>query len=163
MNPSIQTVIDVLKTMSIRYEIYHHAPVFTMEELYNAGIPNSEYVAKNLFLRDAKGKRHFLVVMQGSKKADLAGLRSALNSSALSFASGERLARYLGLSQGEVTPFGVLNDADHAVCVALDRDLSKAERVGLHPNDNSATLFLRFDDLVRFLHTQGNPVVMLEL
>lgn len=78
-------------------------------------------MVKNLFLRDAKGKRHFLVVLDKDKRADLKALQEQLSCSKLSFASEERLKKHLGLSRGSVTPLGILNDAQGMVELVFDR------------------------------------------
>ena len=86
-------------------------------------------MVKNLFLRDAKGKRHFLVVLDKDKRADLKALQEQLSCSKLSFASEERLKKHLGLSRGSVTPLGILNDAQGMVELVFDRDLIGRRRL----------------------------------
>ena len=95
---------------------------------------------KNLFLRNQKGNRHYLVILTASKKADLRAVADQIGDGKLSFASPERLMTHLGLTPGSVSPFGLINDRDHAVRVVLDRDLKTAARVAFHPNINTATL-----------------------
>lgn len=153
-----QIVIDTLQKLGISYELVDHPAVFTIDEMDTLALPHSEAVAKNLFLRDAKGKRHFLVVIDKDKSADLKQLRQEIGCTALSFASEERLNRYLGLTKGEVTPFGALNDTARAVEVFFDRDLTQRQLIGVHPNDNTATVFLSLDDLCRMLAAHGSPV-----
>ncbi len=153
-----QIVIDTLQKLGISYELVDHPAVFTIDEMDTLALPHSEAVAKNLFLRDAKGKRHFLVVIDKDKSADLKQLRQEIGCTALSFASEERLNRYLGLTKGEVTPFGALNDTARAVEVFFDRDLTQRPLIGVHPNDNTATVFLSLDDLCRMLAAHGSPV-----
>lgn len=153
-----QHVLRVLDDMGISYELIDHPAVFTIDELDQLRLPHSEAVVKNLFLRDAKGKRHFLVVMDKDKSADLKRLRQEIGCTALSFASEERLSRYLGLTKGEVTPFGALNDTERLVEVFFDRDLAQRPFLGVHPNDNTATVFLSFDDLCSVLAEHGTPV-----
>lgn len=78
---------------------------------------------KNLFLRDAKGEKHFMVVMNKDKKVDLRSLQKQLNCTRLSFASEESLYKYLYLHKGEVTPMAIINDSEGIVEVVLDNDL----------------------------------------
>ena len=122
------------------------------------GLTAKGEVCKNLFLRDAKGRRHFLVVVPGEARADLRALAAQLESSKLSFASAERLEKYLGLKQGEVTPLGVLNDADAAVEVVFDRGLERFPCLGVHPNDNTATVWLSLADILRVVEGNGNEI-----
>ena len=145
-----------LDGMGISYEVEEHAPVFTIDEMRELGIKGS--VCKNLFLRDAKGRQHFLVVLPGDRQADLGALAAALGSSKLSFASEERLMKHLGLTKGSVTPLAVIQDPDHTVQVLLDESLTGMDRLGVHPLVNTATLWISGSDLLRFVRSCGNPV-----
>lgn len=142
-----KAVTDALDSWNISYEITEHPTVYTIEEMDALGITLKGDVVKNLFLRDSKGKRHFLVVLDKDKRADLKALQEQLGCSKLSFASEERLEKHLGLSKGSVTPLGILNDAQNAVELVFDRDLIGRQRLGVHPNENTATLWISFDSL----------------
>lgn len=158
-----QAVYDALSRQSIAYTVMEHPAVYTMEEMEKLHITEEGEVVKNLFLRNAKGKIHYLIVLPGDKKADLKGIAAKLGSTALSFASEQRLEKYLGLSKGSVSPLGVINDAAHEVIVAFDKSLEGKERIGVHPNENTATLWLRFEDLKRFVESCGNQALLLDL
>lgn len=146
-----QQIYDTLCQLNIPYEAVDHVPVFTMEDMDKLGLPEKGTLCKNLFLRDSKGKRHFLVTLRETKNVDLKKLGQLLGAGNLSFASEERLEKYLGLKQGAVTPFGLVNDKTHAVEFFIDKDLSKEDRLGLHPLDNTATVFISFANLSKFL------------
>jgi Ala-tRNA(Pro) deacylase len=162
--PSQQkAVLEWLEANGALYEVEEHPPVYTMEDMENLGITQRGTGCKNLFLRDAKGRRHILVTLRGDKRADLAAIAARLNATRLSFASADRLMRFLGLPTGAVSPLGVLNDSDAAVEVAFDRDLAGLERVGVHPNENTATVWLPFDDLRRLIEGHGNKVSLIEI
>lgn len=150
-----------LDGMGISYEVEEHAPVFTIDEMRELGIKGS--VCKNLFLRDAKGRQHFLVVLPGDRQADLGALAAALGSSKLSFASEERLMKHLGLTKGSVTPLTVIQDPDHTVQVLLDESLTGMDRLGVHPLVNTATLWISGADLLRFVRSCGNPVKIVSI
>ena len=152
-----------LDALGVAYELTEHPAVFTSEEMERLGLTNVGMVCKNLFLRDAKGRRHFLVVIPGNCRADIKSIEAQLGSARLSFASAERLKKHLGLTAGEVTPLGVVNDADAAVEVVFDRSLEGNPRVGVHPNDNTATVWLAFDDLLRVVRGNGNTVHFITL
>jgi len=147
-----------LDEQGIAYEKLEHKAVFTMEEMDEAGISERGGVVKNLFLRDGKGKNHFLVVVPEEKRVNLIDLSAQLCASKLSFASADRLEKYLGVVQGAVSPLGILNDENHVVEVVFDRDLCHAKKVGIHPNDNTATVWLSFKDLKKIIEKQGNPI-----
>jgi len=162
MGPKEQ-VLTRLDGLGTPYELVEHIAVFTIEEMAATGIESKGEICKNLFLRDAKGKNHYLVLISGHKQANLNLIAEKLGSSKLGFASEERLMRYLGLTRGAVTPFGLINDAEKAVTVVLDSELEKNQRLGFHPNVNTATVFLSYADLIRFLEDSGNPVVILDM
>lgn len=162
MNPR-QAVLTRLDQLGIPFAITEHPPVFTIEQMEALGITDRGEVCKNLFLRDDRGKRHFLVTLQKDKRADLALLREQLGTSRLGFASEGRLRRYLDLGQGEVTPLGLLNDTDSQVVMVLDKDLLPCDRLGVHPNENTATVWLSCADLIRFVQACGNPIRYVEL
>jgi len=151
-------VQDRLAELGIPFERHEHPPVPTVEdaERYWSGIDATH--CKNLFLRNQKGDRHYLVVLRHSKKADLRALADQIGDGKLSFASPERLMKYLGLTPGSVSPFGLIHDANHAVRVFLDRDLKSAERVSFHPNINTVTFVIAGSDFARFLEASGNRV-----
>lgn len=153
-----QKVYNSLKELNIDYFVSDHKAVFTIDEMNSIGIGHNGIIAKNLFLRDAKGKRHFLVTIRHDKKVDLKSLRSKLDSTSLSFASEERLYKHLGLNKGSVTPFGVLNDPNGHVEVVFDEDLISEHSIGIHPNDNTATVWISFSDLLNVINKNGNKV-----
>ena len=151
-------VYAALSALAIQYELFEHPPVFTAEEaaLHWATIPGAP--VKNLFLRNKKGDRHYLVILGIEKQADLRQLVKVIGDDRLSFGSPERLQRYLGVTPGSVSPFGLIHDATHSVRVIVDSDLKNAERLIFHPNDNTASLTISGADFVRFLERQGNAV-----
>ena len=153
-----QVVYDALRALGIAWERFEHPPVFTVEEAerYWADVPATH--CKNLFLRNAKGTRHYLVVLEHAKRADLRALSARLGDDKLSFASADRLMRFLQLTPGAVSPFGLVHDSAHDVVVVLDADLAATERIGFHPNVNTATITLLTADFLRFLEARGNVV-----
>ena len=158
-----QKVFDHLEKMGIPYEVMQHPAVYTIDEMNELGIGAQGEVLKNLFLRDDKKKRFFLVVLRNDKKANLDELHTKLGSRKLSFASEEYLSRYLGLEKGSVSPFGILNDDDRAVEVVVDKDLLSLARIGVHPNENTATVWISFQDLQRVIQEHGNDVIPIEI
>lgn len=159
----IRNVLDVLDHAGIGYRMVSHAPVYTVEEMERLHLDADARIAKNLFLRDARGRRHFLVVLAKHKAADLKALRGQIGTGALSFASEDRLRRFLGLEKGAVTPLGILNDEARAVEVLFDRDLAGLPSLGVHPNRNTATVFLSFADLESLIRSHGNPVSFVDI
>ena len=158
-----EKIYEVLKKLNIPYTKHEHPPVYTVEqaEQYWEDIEGTH--CKNIFLRNKKGKRHYLVILLSSKKADLKALEKQLGEDRLSFASPERLMRYLGLEPGAVSPFGLINDSKKEVQVIIDRDLRRAEIVNFHPNVNTATVGIDFTDFEKFLAWCGNRIRYLQL
>jgi len=151
-------VVERLRDLGIAFERHEHPPVATVEQAAEhwAGIDAAH--CKNLFLRNQKGDRHYLLILEHSKKADLRAVANQIGDGKLSFGSPERLLKHLGLTPGSVSPFGLIHDTAHSVRVVVDRDLQGAARLSFHPNINTATLVVSKDDFVRFLAACGNPV-----
>ena len=146
------------KELNIKYLKIDHIPIYTIDEANGLDIENKEYIAKNLFLRDDKKRNYYLLVVKSSKKIDLNDLKNKINSRRLSFASEIDLEKYLKLKKGSVTPLGVLNDVERKVKIIIDEDILKEEIVGVHPNDNDATVFMKTKDLIRLIELNGNLV-----
>ena len=151
-------VVERLRDLGIAFERHEHPPVATVEQAAEhwAGIDAAH--CKNLFLRNQKGDRHYLLILEHSKKADLRAVANQIGDGKLSFGSPERLLKHLGLTPGSVSPFGLIHDSTHSVRVVIDRDVQGAARLSFHPNINTATLVVSKDDFVRFLAACGNPV-----
>lgn len=151
-------VVERLRDLGIAFERHEHPPVATVEQAAEhwAGIDAAH--CKNLFLRNQKGDRHYLLILEHSKKADLRAVANQIGDGKLSFGSPERLLKHLGLTPGSVSPFGLIHDSTHSVRVVVDRDLQGAARLSFHPNINTATLVVSKNDFVRFLAACGNPV-----
>jgi Ala-tRNA(Pro) deacylase len=156
-------VYVALSGLGIEYEVFEHPPVFTAEDaaLHWSTIPGAQ--VKNLFLRNKKGDRHYLVILGIEKQADLRQLVKLIGDDRLSFGSPERLSKYLGVTPGSVSPLGLIHDTAHAVRVIVDSDLKQADRLIFHPNDNTASLTISGADFVRFLERQGNSVRWIRL
>jgi Ala-tRNA(Pro) deacylase len=157
-------LFTVLETLEISYERYDHAAVFTCDEAA-AAIPDSQSVqTKNIFLRDKRGRRHLLLVTSCEKAVDIKKFAEQADADHLSFASAERLQKYLGVAPGSVTVLGLVNDTAHGVELFVDADVWRAPHWRAHPLVNTATLVLSRSDVELFLaHTGHVPrVVSLE-
>lgn len=157
-----QKVYDFLNSQNINFDVKDHEAVYTMEEMQTAGLDKLGTICKNLFIRDQKGKKHFLITADDATHINLKDVGVKLEAGKVSFASAERLEKYLGVTTGCVSPLGILNDAEHAVTVVLDKKLVGIDRLGVHPNDNTSTLFLSFDSLVKAIEAVGNDYMILD-
>jgi Ala-tRNA(Pro) deacylase len=153
--PPVYAALDAL---GIAYERHDHPAVFNAEDASKFWDPIPGVQCKNLFLRNKKGDRHYLVVLEITKRADLKEIVKLVGDDRLSFGSPERLMAELGLTPGSVSPFGLINDADGSVRVLIDQDLKKADRLIFHPNINTASVVVSWADLERFLGTRTNAV-----
>ena len=151
-------IFEKLNELEIEYKQIDHPVMFTMEEIAEYGLNTHGHIPKNLVLRDVKGTRNMLVLVHGDKRANLQLIRAEIDSTKLSFASDERLDKYLKVEKGSVSPFGVIYDTEKELEIYFDSDLKKEEIVGCHPNDNTATLFLKFDDLVKYVKSCGHTI-----
>ena len=158
--PPVYAALDAL---GIRYDRHEHPPVFTAEDAAKFWDPIPGVQCKNLFLRNKKGDRHYLVVVEIAKRVDLKDLVQLVGDDRLSFGSPERLMAKLGLTPGSVSPFGLIHDADASVRVLIDQDLRGAERLIFHPNINTASVVVSWADLERFLATRRNSVRIVSL
>jgi Ala-tRNA(Pro) deacylase len=153
--PPVYAALDAL---GIAYDRHEHPAVFNADDASLYWDPIGGTQCKNLFLRNKKGDRHYLVVLEISKRADLKDLVKVVSDDRLSFGSPERLMAELGLTPGSVSPFGLLNDTDGSVRVLIDQDLRGAERLIFHPNINTASVVVSWADLEKFLGTRSNRV-----
>lgn len=161
----MEEVLKKLEELGIQYELVKHEPVYTIEDMNN--LPPDTFkgaeICKNLFIRDQKGKRHFLVILCGDKQASMDKIQEQAYSTRLSFASAERLKKHLGLEAGHVSPMGLINNPEKTVEVLLDKDLKGKEKLAFHPNTNEASILITFDDLKKFLDDCGHEVEYINL
>jgi len=156
-------VYAALTALGIPFETFDHPPVFTGEDAATHWAGIQARGLKNLFLRNKKGNRHYLVILPIEKEADLRRLVKVIGDDRLSFGSPERLMEHLGLTPGSVSPFGLLNNPSHSVQVVVDAELRGAGLLIFHPNLNEHSVTLSDADLVRFLQSTGHHVRWLAL
>lgn len=158
-----EQVDEVLKELNIPYQVIEHEAVYTIEEMEKAGITEKAVIPKNVFVRDARGKRHLLIVLRNDKQVDMASLSEKLRTTRLSFASEERLNKYLGLIPGAVSPLGIINDKHADVEVVMDRDLIGEEHLGVHPCENTATYVMAYRDIEHIIKKNGNDITVISI
>ena len=154
---------SVLEELAISYEYHEHPPLATIDDAiihwkdYNSGR------CKNIFFRNHKGNRHYLVILEHLRQLDIHDLEKRLKQGKLTFASDERLKKRLGLEPGSVSPFGLINDTEKNVHLFIDEKLQESERLAFHPNVNTATLVISKTDFLRFLNHTGNTYEFIKL
>src|SRR5918911_2998666 len=149
-------LVAFLETHGISYVRHEPPPVYTCEEERRYVPESGAARTKNLFMRDKRGRRHLLLVTLCSKSVRIADFAETAGADRLSFASPERLMKYLGVEPGAVTLLGLVNDAEHAVEVYVDAEVWSASSIHAHPLRNDATLVMSHDDVVRFLAATGH-------
>ena len=157
-----QETYDFLTKSGVKFEITEHQAVYNMAELAQIENPHPECDAKNLFVRDDKKKNYYLITVKGDKRVNLKEFRKAHGLRNLSFASPEDLMSIMGLTPGSVTPLGLLNDKEHKVRFYLDADFTDS-LMGIHPNENTATVWIKSADLVRIIKEHGNEVETVQI
>ena len=157
-----QAIYRLLDEESIWHEITEHPAAYNMADLAAIPLPYPSADAKNLFVRDDKKRNYYLITVKGDKRVDLKEFRRQHALRALSFDSAEDLLAVLGLIPGAVSPLGILNDIERLVHVYLDREFA-GSKIGVHPNDNTATVWLQADDLLALLKQHGNEAVYTDL
>lgn len=154
-----QHIYNYLKGKNIWYEITEHKAVYNMKELSQISLPYPTADAKNLFVRDDKKQNYYLITVKGEKRVELKQFRKMNQIRPLSFASEDELMNIMSLTPGSVTPFGILNDKERKVKVFLDKDfLDTPSIIGVHPNDNTATVWLKTEDLINLIKEHGNEI-----
>ena len=154
---------NLFEKLAIQYEYHEHPPLATIEdakihwENYNSGR------CKNIFFRNHKGSRHYLVILEYLRQLDIRDLEKRLKQGKLTFASDKRLKRYLGVEPGSVSPFGLINDSEKHVHLFIDEKLNEFDRLTFHPNINSASLVISKSDFLKFLEYTGNTFEFIQL
>lgn len=156
-------VLDHLQKIGVAFRRFEHPPVATVAEAEKYWQSLRGVHCKNLFLRNWKGNRHYLLIAAASKKLDLKNLSRLINEDRLSFASPERLKKFLGLEPGSVSPFGLINDLNKEVKVIIDNQLKNSDFLGFHPNINTSTLEISGKDFLKFLESCGQKVIWLSI
>lgn len=159
-----QEACDYLRSHGVEYELTEHPAVRSMAECAALGLPYPQDQAKNLFVREDRGDRYFLISVRPDKQVDLKAFRREQGVRRLTFASPEELSALLGVQPGAVTPLGLLQDREHRVCFCLDRELLLPPgRIGVHPCENTATVWLQTEELLRLLRERDCPVELVTL
>jgi Ala-tRNA(Pro) deacylase len=153
----------LFEKLSIKFEYHEHPPLATIEDAkihwayYNSGR------CKNIFFRNHKGDRHYLVILEHLRQLNIKDLEKRLKQGKLTFASDQRLKKYLGVEPGSVSPFGLINDPEKHVHIFIDEKLKEFDRLTFHPNINTASLVISKPDFLKFLEYTGNSFEFIRL
>ena len=153
----------MLGSLNIPYDYYEHPPAPTIEEARKYWKDIRSAHCKNLFFRNHKGNKHYLVIIEHTHDLSIHDLERRLKQGKLTFASGERMRKFLGVTPGSVTPFGLIHDEAHHVHLFIDENLRRSEKISFHPGINTASLVIAYPDFEKFLHHTKNGFEYLEL
>lgn len=168
-----ETVLTYLRGHGIPFTNYNHPEGKTIEEAKRWWKDDDSMHCKNLFFRNHKGNKHYLVCFDCEHDLAIHDLEHKLKESLqsrglpscgkLSFASPERMMKYLGLEPGSVSPFGLINDQNHEVYLFLDENIKNAPTLSFHPNDCRGTVVIKNEDFQRYLKAVGNDFEYIRL
>ncbi len=158
-----EQVLQLLKDLGIPADVYKHPPVPTVEDALPYWNKIDATHCKNLFFRNHKGNRHYLVILDHSRQLVIRDLEQRLKQGKLSFASPQRMDRFLGLRSGSVSVFGLINDKENHVHVFLDASLQSSKKISFHPNENTATVVITFESFLKYLDWTGNSFEFITL
>ena len=168
-----ETVLTYLRGHGIPFTNYNHPEGKTIEEAKRWWKDDGSMHCKNLFFRNHKGNKHYLVCFDCEHDLAIHDLEHKLKESLqsqglpscgkLSFASPERMMKYLGLEPGSVSPFGLINDHDNEVYLFLDENIKNAPTLSFHPNDCKGTVVIKNEDFQRYLKAVGNDYEYIRL
>jgi Ala-tRNA(Pro) deacylase len=154
---------EILEKLAIQFEYHEHPPLATIEDAIIHWKDYDSGRCKNIFFRNHKGDRHYLVILEHLSQLNIRDLEKRLKQGKLSFASDQRLMKHLGVEPGSVSPFGLINDKEKHVHLFIDERLKESERLAFHPNINTATLVILKSDLLKFLEFSGNSYEFIKL
>lgn len=154
---------ELFQKLGISFEYHEHPPVATIEDAKIHWKNFDSGRCKNIFFRNHKGDRHYLVILEHLRRLNIRDLEQRLKQGKLTFASDQRLKNYLGVEPGSVSPFGLINDTDHHVHLFIDEKLDESERLSFHPNINTASLTVSKSDFLKFLNCLGNSYEFIKL
>lgn len=158
-----EQVYSYLKEHGIDFEYYEHPEAPTIEIAAQFYRGEGTTLCKNLFFRNHKGNKHYLVIMDSRHEMDIHDLEHQLHQGKLSFASPERMMKYLGVKPGSVSLFTLVNDVNHEVFLFVDNELKKAQKVSFHPNDCTASLVISNQDMMKFIESIGNQYEFIDV
>ena len=154
---------ECLSRFGIDFDYYEHPEAPTIEIAAQFYRGEGTVLCKNLFFRNHKGNRHYLVIMDSRHNMNIHDIEHKLHQGKLTFASPERMMKYLGVKPGSVSLFGLVNDVNHDVTLFVDNELRHAAKVSFHPNDNTASLVISNADMMKFIENIGNAYEFLDL
>jgi len=158
-----QIVYSTLEKLDISYDYYQSPQDFSNEDDGSFWSKINATRCKNLFLRNHKGDRHFLLISNYYKNIDIHKFEQKFKKGKISFASQKRIDKYLQGTIGAISVFSILNDKNNCVEVFIDESLQNSTRLTFLPNELNALVAISFRDFVRILDYAGNKYEFIDL
>jgi Ala-tRNA(Pro) deacylase len=158
-----EKIYNALHNLDITFTYHEHPPAPTIEIARHYWKDLNATHCKNLFFRNHKGDKHYLVVFEHMQNLEVKSLEHILKQGKISFASDWRLQKYLGLQAGSISPLALVNDVENHVYVFFDQNIRNAETISFHPGINTASIVIKFIDFMRFMQWVGNRFEFLPL
>ncbi|HEY9123184.1 MAG TPA: prolyl-tRNA synthetase associated domain-containing protein [Bacteroidales bacterium] len=147
---------QLLDQLQVSFDYYEHPAAPTIEEAKKYWADIEATHCKNLFFRNHKGDRHYLVVLHYQYKLNIHDLEKRLKQGKLTFASEQRMWKYLQVKPGSVSPLALFADTEKHVTVFFDEKLKEASKLSFHPCINTASLVIPMPHFMRFIEFCGN-------
>ncbi|MFP4663569.1 MAG: YbaK/EbsC family protein [Bacteroidales bacterium] len=156
-------VYRTLEKLSIDYDYYESPRDFSSEDDGSFWKRIQAERCKNLFLRNHKGNKHFLVISKYYEPFNIKILEDHFKKGKISFASERRLDKWIKTKPGAVSVFSLFNDVENHTRVFVDEELRDTDYVTFLPNAHDAILKISTKDFIRLLEASGNAWEFFEL
>jgi len=145
-------VCELFDALGIPYEIVIHPPIYSAFDRVRQEIEVDGLICKNLFLRNKDKSNYYLYTLPIDKRADLSALQRVLGETRLSFGKEDALWELLHIHPGSVSLLNIIgvseeNLSEKPFKYLIDAEVLNATRMGVHPNDNAATIVFPPDRL----------------
>ena len=162
--PKEERVYDLLERLDVPFERVDHDAVGTIEGCAEIEKLLDIEICKNLFLRNSKGDRYYLLMLPGGKHLVTKDLAKKIGSTRLSFGTPEKMEEYLDITPGSVSVLGLMNDHGNNIQFLVDNDIKKWEYFGCHPCINTSSLKIKTADLFsKILPAVGHEPVFVDI
>lgn len=149
---------SLLDSLGIEYYSMDNPRADTMEDCAKIEKTLGAPICKNLFLCNRQKTQFYLLMLPSGKIFKTKDISAQINSSRLSFGSGEDMERLLDITSGSLSVLGLMNDKADLVKLLVDKELLKDDYIGIHPCINTSCIKIKTDDLINvvipaMLHT----------
>lgn len=161
-------VYNKLDELNIEYSIINHKAMNSEKDTNFDDFANNITIGKNLFLRNHKKNKYYLVLLPLTKKINLQELADLLDEKRFSFANETELNDYLKIMPGSVSYLNVitankLGGRYKDISYVIDKEIISSEKVGFHPSDNTATVVTKPDIILKIFEEYDLKCCIIDL